>query len=177
MIYYTADLHFGHANILRLSNRPFQTVEEMDITLINNINARVKEDDDLYILGDFSFKGKNPTEYLSRIHGKKHLIIGNHDGKLINNKEAMAMFEDVAPYRKINDNGRQVILCHYPIAEWDGFFRTNAYHLFGHVHNNFQNPWHEFMSKLHNNWNVGVDVTGYEPVTLDELIEGKTKNL
>ena len=171
MNYYTADLHLGHVNILQLSNRPFRTIEEMNETIINNINAKVKNNDDLYILGDFSYKCKNPVDYLSKINGKKHLIIGNHDGKLLENKVAMKMFIEATPYLKINDNSRQVILCHYPIAEWDGFFRERTYHLFGHVHNNFNNPWYEFMSKQHNCWNVGVDVTNFQPVTLDELIK------
>lgn len=170
MNFYVADLHLGHKNIMRLSNRPFSSVEEMDKTIIDNINSIVKPDDDLYILGDFSFKsGKNPVEYLKQINGKKHLIIGNHDGIILSNNEARKQFVEITNYKRIDDNGRMVILCHYPIAEWDGYFR-GSYHLFGHVHNNFNNPWYKYMSSLNNCYNVGVDVTDFKPVTLDQLI-------
>ena len=80
------------------------------------------------------------------------------------------MFVDIKHYDKINDNGRQVVLCHYPIAEWDGYFK-GVYHLYGHVHNNFANPWYKIMGSLKNCYNVGVDVCDYKPVTLDELIK------
>ena len=170
MNFYIADLHLGHENIIRLSKRPFKSVDEMDRTIIDNINKTVKPTDDLWILGDFSYKGaKDPIEYLKQINCKKHLIIGNHDNKLLSDLNAKKYFNTITNYKKINDNGRAVVLCHYPIAEWDGYFR-GSYHLFGHVHNNFSNPWYKYMSSLDNCYNVGVDVTDFKPVTLDQLI-------
>ena len=170
MIFYTADDHFGHENILKLSKRPFKTVDEMDNTLIDNINKVVGLNDDIYFLGDVTFKGGDPIKYLSRINGKKHLVIGNHDKAIMINPEARKFFVEIRPYIELYDNGRHVILCHYPMAEWNGYFR-GSYHLFGHVHNNFDNPWHKYMTSLNNCWNVGVDVTNYAPVTLDQLIK------
>lgn len=171
MIFYTADLHLGHENIMRLSKRPFSSVKEMDDVLIDNINNKVGVNDDLYIIGDFTYKGGDPVGYLERIKCRKHLIIGNHDGKLLSNRTATNMFvERPRDYSKIKDNDKDVVLCHYPIAEWDGYFR-GTYHIFGHVHNNFGNPWYAYMSKLKNCFNAGVDVNDYEPMTLKELIE------
>lgn len=69
MNYYIADMHFGHDNIRRLSNRPFKTIEEMDRTIIDNWNSRVSDNDDVYILGDFLDK---MVDYL-----KKALIYGH----------------------------------------------------------------------------------------------------
>ena len=85
-IFYIADTHFGHDNIRKLSNRPFSTVEEMDNALINNWNSVVTDDDDVYILGDFSYKSEDPIDYLKKLNGKKHLIVGNHDNKLLKNR-------------------------------------------------------------------------------------------
>ena len=170
MNFYIADLHLGHKNIIRLSNRPFHSVEEMDQTIIDNINKTVKPEDDLYILGDFAFNSGNPVNYLKQIRCKMHLIIGNHDGIMLKNTNARKYFVDVSPYKKISDNGNTVILFHYPIAEWDGYFR-GSYHLYGHVHNNFANPWYKYMEQFDNCWNVGADVLDFTPVTLNQLIK------
>ncbi|HBL49503.1 MAG TPA: hypothetical protein DDZ65_04575 [Firmicutes bacterium] len=80
LIYFTADQHFGHANIIKHCNRPFDSVEEMDEYLLTQWNNRVGTNDTVYILGDLFFRNAvSADEYLSRMHGKKHLIKGNHD--------------------------------------------------------------------------------------------------
>lgn len=170
MNYYISDLHLGHKNVIYLSKRQFHSIEEMNQTIINNINETVKPEDNLYILGDFAFKSGNPVKYLKQIKCKMHLIIGNHDGNILKNNDARSYFESITSYKKIIDNGKTVVLFHYPIAEWDGYFK-GAYHLYGHVHNNFTNPWHKYMEQFDNCWNVGADVLDFIPVTLDQLIK------
>ena len=81
--YYIADTHFGHDNIRKLSNRLFNTIEEMDKAIIDNWNSIVTDNDDVYILGDFSYKSEDKIVYLKQLKGRKHLIVGNHDGKLL----------------------------------------------------------------------------------------------
>ena len=95
MNYYIADTHFGHDNIRRLSNRPFDSVEEMDKTIIENWNSKIADSDDVYILGDFSYKSKDPIEYLKKLNGRKHLIIGNHDNKLLRNQFCKKYFVEM----------------------------------------------------------------------------------
>ena len=71
MNYFTSDLHLGHRNIIRLCNRPFATIEEMDETLIRNWNAKVTNGDTVYILGDLLFRNEKPAEeYLKQLKGK-----------------------------------------------------------------------------------------------------------
>ena len=83
MTYFTADLHLGHEGIIRFCNRPFDSVPEMDKALILNWNSRVTTRDDIYILGDLFHKNKeNAEDILKRLKGRKHLVIGNHDGWL-----------------------------------------------------------------------------------------------
>ena len=80
MIYFTSDTHFGHHNIIKYCDRPFDNVHTMDQVIIDNINNVVSVDDTLYILGDFCFKGGKPEQYLSRIVCQDiHLVLGNHD--------------------------------------------------------------------------------------------------
>lgn len=84
MIYYTADPHLGHENVIKFSNRPFAGVEEMDKTIIANWRAVVQPGDDIYVLGDLIFKSADPEKYLKQLTGKIHLIRGNHNTYLKN---------------------------------------------------------------------------------------------
>ena len=69
MIFFTSDLHLGHENCIRLCNRPFSSIEEMDETLIENWNRKITGKDTVYILGDLIYRNqKPPEEYLRRVH-------------------------------------------------------------------------------------------------------------
>lgn len=169
MNYYIADTHFGHDNIRRLSNRPFNNVEEMDKVIIDNWNSKVTDNDDVYILGDFSYKSKDPIEYLKKLNGKKHLIIGNHDNKLLKNPNHKKYFVEIVDMKMIDDNGTQIVLCHYPLVEWNGYYR-NVLHFYGHVHNTYHNETTRYARDMKNAYNVGVDVIGFTPCTLNEIV-------
>ena len=52
MIYFTSDLHFWHKNAIIYTNRPFETVEEMNEKLKEYWNKTVHANDEVYILGD-----------------------------------------------------------------------------------------------------------------------------
>lgn len=168
MIYYTADLHFNHKNVLKYDNRPFNSVEEMNETIINNWNSIINNTDDVYIIGDICLG--NPAKYLDRLKGKLHLIIGNHDGETL--KKCRDYFESIDTYKKIHDNGKTIILCHYPIVEWDGFYR-GTYHIYGHIHNSLNNTYY-IMKNLDLALNAGCMINNYIPVTLEQLIENNT---
>ena len=156
MNYYIADTHFGHDNIRRLSNRPFKTIEEMDRTIIDNWNSRVSDNDDV--------------SYLKQLNGRKYLIIGNHDSKLLKNPTCKKYFVDISDIKMVNDNGAQIVCCHYPMVEWNGYYR-NVIHFYGHIHNNFDNETNQYISKVKNAYNVGVDIIGFMPRTLKEILE------
>jgi calcineurin-like phosphoesterase family protein len=80
MIYFTADQHFGHTNIIKHCNRPFDAVAEMDEYLLAQWNNCVDVNDTVYILGDLFFRNTiSADEYVCWLHGKKHLIKGTHD--------------------------------------------------------------------------------------------------
>lgn len=171
MNFYISDLHLGHKNIINLSKRPFSNIEEMDEVFINNWNETVSNNDDVYVLGDLCYKGgKHPKEYLERLKGKKHLIIGNHDSKIMKDFSCRKYFVEMKDIITINDNGKMVILCHYPMLEWNGFFRENI-HLYGHIHNNVDNNTYKIISKIDNAYNVGTDILGFYPRTLEEVIK------
>ena len=75
MIYFISDIHFYHEKIIEYANRPFKDIEEMNNTLIDNWNKKVKLKDEVYILGDFSFGNKEQTlDLLDKLNGRKYLI-------------------------------------------------------------------------------------------------------
>ena len=169
MILYTSDLHFGHSNVIRFDHRPFKDVDEMDVTLIKFWNERVQPDDEVYIVGDLCYRSsREPEWYLRQLKGKKHLIVGNHDGVILKSPKALSYFESVDKMSEINDNGRRVILCHYPLAEWDAFFRGSS-HVYGHIHNKREGTF-EIMSRLENAYNAGCMINNFAPASFNELV-------
>ena len=80
MIYFTADTHFGHANIVKMCQRPYPDVDAMNEAMIAAWNERVQGNDTVYIIGDMFFRCADPESILKRLKGRKRLIVGNHDG-------------------------------------------------------------------------------------------------
>jgi calcineurin-like phosphoesterase family protein len=182
MNYFISDLHLGHVNCLSFDNRPFINIEEHDQTIIKNWNNVVGIDDDVYVLGDISWYNATKTiEILNGLNGKKHLIIGNHDSKLIKNRELQKQFIEICDYKELSiSNGKICVLSHYPIPCFKNHY-YGSYHFYGHVHNSFE--WNMMkrikyeMEELYtvpcNMWNVGVmiDYMDYTPRTLEEIIK------
>ena len=117
MNYFIADLHFGHQNALAFDARPFKTIEEHDQTIIGNWNDKVDIDDDTYILGDVSWYNVTKTmDIIKSLNGNKHLIIGNHDKKLLKNRDFRNLFVEVLDYKELSlSDGKGIVLSHYPI--------------------------------------------------------------
>jgi len=175
MIYFTADTHFCHGNIISLCNRPFKDVETMNNALIKNWNGYVTNNDEIYILGDFLYKGDGRTanKILSRLKGKKYLIRGNHDKYLEDSQFDGKAFEWVKDYHVLVYKGTKIILFHYPILEWDAYYKGSV-HLYGHVHNSAEkNPeaGERIKSLSSHAVNVGVDLHDYCPVPIEKIIE------
>ncbi|GGE00603.1 hydrolase [Aureimonas endophytica] len=158
--WFTADTHFGHANVIHMNKRPFEGVAEMREVLISNWNAVVAPDDEVWHLGDFAYKASaaEAGHVFDRLNGRKHLIAGNHDSLTI----CTGMdWQSVSDLREIAVDGVRVILCHYPLLEWKAYFRQSV-HLFGHVHGR--------RAGVGRSCDVGVDAWGYRPVTLPEVL-------
>jgi len=168
--FYIADPHFGHEKVIRMNQRPFDSIEEMDRTIINNWNRVVKKLDEVYIIGDFMFRSRNqPDYYLSQLKGKKHLILGNHE-KWTNQVDLSAYFESISHFKEITDLDRHLVLCHYPMAEWPRYYRGSL-HIFGHIHNNRNCDAFRYYQHTPNMLNAGVDINHFTPVGLQQLIE------
>lgn len=170
MIYYTSDLHLGHANVIHHCNRPFETVDDMDVALIANWNKRIQAEDTVYIVGDLFFRNKLAAgDYLKKLNGNKILIVGNHDHTWMSQVNLDRAFASVVNLMTIKDGETSVVLCHYPMLSWRGSSRGSLM-VHGHIHNNTNADYWPYLQSHTNILNAGVDVNNYMPVTLDELI-------
>lgn len=169
MIYFTSDLHFGHENVIGFTQRPFSDAAEMDQALIQNWNRRVGPQDEIYILGDLTMKGAAYAEdILRQLNGRKYLVRGNHDRFVQQQSFDSSLFEWVGDYRELTYSRRRFVLFHYPMLEWNHFFR-GAYHLHGHQHNSADCNQASRSAGLRR-FDVGVDANGFAPVSIQEIL-------
>lgn len=175
---YISDLHFGHRNVIEFDKRPFADVDEMDHMLIELWNARVCDDDHVYIVGDFSYRtGRAEQWYLKQLKGHKHLVVGNHDHKLISNEKAMSYIESVDKIMFVKDQDKNIILCHYPLTCWNKE-KYGAWHIYGHIHGNWRedrNDPAEYMKNKERALNAGCMINNYAPASFKELVENNAR--
>lgn len=178
-LFFTSDTHFGHANIIKYTGRPFASSEEMDEALIANWNEAVPKDGTVYHLGDFALCSRTrAAALLARLNGEIHLILGNHD------RRAPAGFASVTGSCKllilINQwNKHSIVLTHRPdnarAAQWPG-----AWHLHGHLHSSplpGRVPHRGFTEtqKGRLRLDVGVDAHGFAPISYARVLELMTQ--
>lgn len=178
MVYFTADLHLGHQNIIKLCNRPFADLAEMERVIIENWNKRVKRNDTVYVLGDMVWKKSLVPQYLSELSGNKILITGNHDAAWAKDPALQALFVAVAPYLEVHLNCHPITMCHYPMVEWKSSRKDGSsklgYHIHGHIHNRVAEEY-RYLMRQHNALNAGVDINDFRPVTFEELVENNLR--
>ena len=187
MIYYTADMHFGHKNILRYDSRPWTDVQEMETDMILWWNRKVKPEDDVYIIGDFCWEGARAWKrILTKLNGSKYLILGNHDQKA-GREDVRALFaERPTPYKEIRDGEYTVVMSHFPMISYNYDAYENTVMLYGHVHGTLEfdavmeavktmhrisrNSGFDYAGKLYNCW---CGLYGWVPATLQEIMDNK----
>jgi calcineurin-like phosphoesterase family protein len=140
----------------------------MHDVIIKNINETVSSRDTLYILGDVACIEYDPTDDLKLIHCPKILIKGNHDAKWLKHRHFRNQFEEIYDIKAIKTDDTRIILCHYPMAEWDGFWKGH-WHFYGHIHNSNEGAG-LIMSQIPRSVNVGVDVNDFKPKTARQLM-------
>lgn len=169
MYFFTADLHFGHANIIEMCGRPFADVNEMNEYMIARWNEKVSGNDTVFIMGDMFFRAGNEEEILRRLCGKKRLIEGNHDGSWMSRVELSHYFLSVDKYLEISDGAHGLTLCHYPLLTWK--HQRKNYMIHGHIHADTTSDFWPLLAERERVLNAGVDLNGYAPVTFEELVE------
>lgn len=166
MVWFTSDHHLGHQNIIRLGKgRPFPSIEVHDEELIGRWNEVVKPNHIVFHLGDIVVRSDRPIEeYVKRLNGRIHLILGNHDSQARANPGLFkSVHEGILRLRLFR---QQIVLCHYPLRSWEGSHR-GWWHLHGHSHC-YGQPWAGSVD-------VGVDGYDFRPVswhTIEMMLGG-----
>jgi len=160
MKFFTADYHLGHHGIIESCDRPFRQTRHMDSVIIKNHNRVVDDNDDVYILGDFTMMTKSHRgqieQYVRKLKGRLHLIMGNHDVKDPWFWTELGFWSVHAPYFEVEE----FICVHDPALSqvW-----VDKWFLCGHIHTLF------YMQR--NCLNVGVDMHNFTPLSIKQVRE------
>lgn len=167
--WFISDTHFFHANILKFTGddglriRPFNSLEEMHEMMIENWNSVVRDNDNVYHLGDVTFSyGKEFNQLMSRLKGRKRLILGNHDR--VKGTNLMDWFEKLDLWKGFSEHN--FTASHMPLILES--LRDGAYNVHGHTHQNEKEDKHYI--------NVSCEVINFTPVNIDEIGEIIKKN-
>lgn len=170
-VFFTSDHHFGHANIIKYADRPFSSVEEMDAELIRRWNDTVREGNDIvYHLGDFTLSGDldRVREIMAQLNGQISILYQpfHHDKRWIKGQPLIptrhGFLSYLPPIEVIEfDSLPPITISHYPLMEWQASYHGGL-HFHGHSHGN--------SPARPNAWDVGVDVWGFVPVSIKDII-------
>lgn len=173
----TSDLHWGHKNIMNFcpeSRARFRNdVAYMNEAMVQEWNHLIAADDTVYILGDVAFlPAEKAVATVCRLNGRKILVEGNHDRKLLQDQDFRDCFEQIHKYLDAQFNETKVVMFHYPIAEFDQMHR-GAVHFHGHLHGGKSGL------ERYRVLDVGMDATGMIAISMEEAIakalKGKIK--
>ena len=170
-VFFTSDTHFGHTNIIKYCDRPFNNVDSMNEALVYNWNTKVSKDSTVYHLGDFAFLDESSIKDLIwSLNGRIVFIPGNHDKNLIKalekfNFDGKATLASLIHSETFNieDEKIRFVMCHYAMKVWDKS-HYGAIHLYGHSHGSLPDD------KNSRSMDVGVDTNNYTPYSIDEIL-------
>lgn len=163
-VWFTADHHFGHGNIITFCRRPFASSDEMDEALVSRWNEVVEHDDEVWHLGDFAYRcdPHRIASLFDRLHGRtKHLITGRHDRR----HTLRLPWASARPYAEITIGETPVILFHYALRDWRRS-RNGAWNLHANGHGQ--------IASVDFSCDVGVDVWEYRPISFEEIVVSRT---
>ena len=162
-IFVTSDHHFFHKNIISLCGREFESQEVMHEFMIDAWNSHVTDKDIVYYLGDFCMGKQDASDsIISQLNGKINFIRGNHDRRWFGKTGYHDKVSFLEPIHLLKYQHHRFVLCHYPLVEWEGYFRGRL-HLHGHCHGNLP-------IRVEGSMDVGVDNVGYVPLDIETLL-------
>ena len=167
MLYFISDTHFFYMQASR--KKLFNDYNDMHNYIIDNWNKKVSEEDDIYIVGDFSNeRGYLKTaELLKSLNGNKYLIKGNNDKFINDTKFDKTLFKFIKDYHVLDIKNyskiiKKAVLFHYPILEWEGYY-NNTILIHGH--------WHKDKKYHKLAFNTACDIHNFTPLSINEILK------
>jgi len=183
-VFFSADHHFGHARIIDYCARPFHDAHEMNLHLVEQWNKTVRPTDTVYYLGDLAMRQPSIPDWLYRLNGTVHYVLGNHDKKVskLFSARDLPSVAGIHSILEVSLGGCLYTLCHYCLLTWNkshwnqgmadrvvgrGSLRGASIQLFAHSHGTLQPPTPFQLD-------VGIDsaarlVGEYRPLALEEV--------
>lgn len=168
-IWVSSDPHFNHHNILKFTDHDgklirgdkFKDIDEMNEHIVQEHNKLVSPQDHYYCLGDVAFSkdASKISNLLSRMNGKKRLILGNHDD-IVNQPWLIQHFEKIMIWRIFKEF--EVTLSHIPLHE-SSIQEKSKWNVHGHIHQN--------KSPTNKHINVSMEAINYQPQHLETLLK------
>ena len=179
MIFFSADHHVAHANIIKYTNRPFADIHEMNRELVIRWNKVVGSTDTVYYLGDLTLGGLGiAMDFLSQLNGKIYILLYpyHHDKNwlaegrqsILSSKHQRVEYCPGLHVVEVSETPFPISLCHYPLAQWERS-HYGAIHLHAHSHGNYH-----ARGAIHD---VGVDNNSYAPISLIQVLQIIEKKL
>ena len=155
MYFFTSDQHFNHRKIIKYCNRPYNSVEEMNESIISNHNEVVGKNDVVIHAGDFAFVNRESEaqKIFKRLNGNHIYLKGNHDRWMPKGTQYL--------WKKVV-NKKHIAICHYAMRIWPGS-HYGGWNLHGHSHGT--------LPPMKNQYDIGVDNNNYYPVSFDQLLD------
>lgn len=171
MIFFTSDLHIGHNRAFLYEKRGFNNIQDHDDALVKNWNSVVREEDEVYILGDIMLNDdKHGIEYFNQLNGIKHIILGNHD--TAKRQKLFTELNDVKDIKLADMFGYgkfKFFLCHYPVMTAFMDDKKISQHLIclcGHTH--FEEKFYYDNPYV---YNVALDAHNMFPIDIETIIK------
>lgn len=169
-VFFTADTHFGDCKALKLSNRTYESVAEMDEDMIRLWNSTVPKDGIVFHLGDFGFgKYMRGIDILHSLSGRIYLVLGNHDQQTLC-RGHVSQFVRVSQQMLLNVSGQKILLNHCPLLCYPS--TGSMWQLFGHVHSGPLSGGADLARMKYlfpTQYDVGVDNNGFRPVSFIDV--------
>jgi len=173
-IWVTSDWHFNHDREFIWKPRGFESIQDMNIALVERHNTLVSPDDEVYVLGDLMLGGaesmRSGLEWIRQMHGHLHIVLGNHDTeKRIQAYLNLDNVEDVSNVDTLKYKKHHFYMSHYPTLTGNlekESLKQMTLNLFGHTHQKTN-----FYMDMPYMYHVGVDSHDCKPVLLDDIIE------
>ena len=165
MDYIISDLHLDHDNIIEYCHRPFETVDEMNETLVNNWNSTIDPADEVLFGGDLTIRSSAAVvlDWIETLNGEMVFLIGNHDTTIFEQLDSVSFVDHYSfTYRDI-----PFTVVHDPA---DGPGNPTGWVLHGHHHNNWPERF-PFIDHDNQRVNFSVELINFRPLALDRLVE------